>query len=115
MLDTITKSILLSLTCPSCGAKLKITDQVHLLMCASCGNEHMVHRDGGAIYLAPIAQDVRRIAVSTDKTAAELALPRLAKELEAITAELAATKARVYFYPASMKPSPMGHGWSLAC
>lgn len=86
----------LTLTCPTCGAKLKLNEKIHLLVCASCGNEHMVHRDGGAIYLAPIAQDVRQIRVSTDKTAAELAIPRLKAEIKAIEAEAEETRARNY-------------------
>src|SRR5262245_13677072 len=71
----------ITLTCPTCGAKLKLTAQVDLLACASFGNEHMVHRGGGAIYLAPMAQDVKQIRLGVDKTAAELALVRLPKEI----------------------------------
>lgn len=82
----------LTLTCPTCGAKLKLNEKIHLLVCASCGNEHMVHRDGGSIYLAPIAQDVRQIRVGVDKTAAELAVVRLTKELQELDGVMAETK-----------------------
>lgn len=77
----------ITLTCPTCGAKLKLNNSLSLLVCASCGNEHMIHRDGGAIYLAPLAQDVRQIRIGTDKTAAELAVSRLTKELDALNVE----------------------------
>lgn len=73
---------LITLTCPTCGAKLKLGSQVNLLVCASCGNEHMVHRDGGAIYLAPMVEDVRQIRTGVDKTAAELAVARLKHEIQ---------------------------------
>lgn len=75
---------LITLTCPTCGARLKVTDQIHLLHCRNCGNEHMVVRNAESIYLAPIAQDVRGIRVGVDKTAAELAMTRLSKEMEAL-------------------------------
>jgi hypothetical protein len=78
---------IITLTCPSCGAKLKLVDGVHLLACRNCGNEHMVHRDGGSIYLAPIAQDVRGIRLGVDKTAAELAVARLTREMEVLENE----------------------------
>lgn len=74
----------LTLTCPTCGAKLRVTDRISVLVCASCGNEHMVTRDGGAIYLAPMADDMRQMRVGVDKTAAELAIVRLEKEIAAL-------------------------------
>jgi hypothetical protein len=83
----------ITLTCPSCGGKLKVTDQIHLLACRNCGNEHMVHRDDGSIYLAPLTQDVRHIRVGVDKTAAELAVARLTKEIDALEREVDATRA----------------------
>lgn len=86
----------LTLSCPTCGSKLKLSSQVHLLVCAHCGNEHMVHRDGGAVFLAPLVQDVQQIRVSTDKTAAELAVVRLTKEIAAIDDELEEAKHRNY-------------------
>jgi hypothetical protein len=78
---------LITLTCPTCGAKLKVTDQIHLLACRNCGNEHMVIRNVDAIYLAPMAQDVRGIRVGVDKTAAELAVARLTKEVAELDSE----------------------------
>lgn len=91
-----TAQTLLTLTCPSCGSKLKVTEQVHLLVCANCGNEYMVHRDGGAVYLGPIAQDVKQIRVGVDKTAAELAVARLTKEISAVNDELEDAKRQDY-------------------
>jgi hypothetical protein len=77
-----------TLTCPTCGSKLKVTKQIHLLACAHCGNEHMVVRDSGTLYLAPLAKDVRQIRVGVDKTAAELAVVRLAKEIEVLETQI---------------------------
>jgi hypothetical protein len=84
----------ITLTCPSCGGKLKVTDQIHLLACRNCGNEHMVVRDSGTLYLAPIAQDVRHIRVGVDKTAAELAVARLTREIDALELQTKALTTR---------------------
>lgn len=111
---------LITLTCPTCGAKLKLKDGIHLLVCASCGNEHMVHRDGGAIYLAPIAQDVKHIRVGVDKTAAELAIPRLRKEIEALDERITTVRKHSYAYKvdssarASARHSTLGWGALMA-
>lgn len=109
----------LTLTCPTCGSKLKVTDKIHILVCASCGNEHMVHRDGGAIYLAPIAQDVQQIRVGVDKTAAELAMARLTKEIEQINAQI--IEAEEFDYKTLVAPSdkeafmPVLAGFAFVC
>jgi predicted RNA-binding Zn-ribbon protein involved in translation (DUF1610 family) len=78
----------ITLTCPTCGGKLQITDKISTFACGHCGNEHIVHREGGAVYLAPLAQDVRHIRTGVDKTAAELAVARLSKEVATLESEL---------------------------
>jgi len=42
-----------TLTCPSCGGKLQITQDIDHFACAHCGTEHTVRRSGGTISLAP--------------------------------------------------------------
>ena len=71
-----------TLTCPTCGGKLEITNDIERFACGYCGQEHIVKRGGGIISLLPIADDVKGIRVSADKTAAELGLVRLTEELE---------------------------------
>jgi len=56
----------------------------------------MVHRDEGATYLGPIAQDVSRIRISSDKTAAELAVVRLEKEVAEMAAQVTEARRRTY-------------------
>lgn len=84
-----------TLTCPSCGGKLQISDKINRFACGYCGNEQIVHRESGIVYLEPIAEDVRHIRSSVegmrggvDKTAAELAIVRLTKELDSLQSEL---------------------------
>jgi predicted RNA-binding Zn-ribbon protein involved in translation (DUF1610 family) len=71
-----------TLTCPSCGGRLQITKDMDKFACGHCGNEHLVRREGGAVFLAPLAADIRQIRGGVDKTAAELAVIRLAKEVD---------------------------------
>ena len=51
MLDFIT------LSCPSCGHKLQITDDIDRFACATCGNEYIVYRSGGVVTLKPVMDD----------------------------------------------------------
>lgn len=100
----------LTLTCPSCGSKLKLASQVHILVCAHCGNEHMVHRDGGAVYLAPLVQDVKQIRVGVDKTAAELAVARLTKEIAVLDNQIEEANRRNY---SPQVPPIKYEGWMI--
>src|SRR4030066_1020668 len=74
----------ITLTCPSCGGKLEITNSVERFACVNCGNEHLVSRQGSAIYLTPVVQELHNIQTGTDKTASELAIMRLRAEIDEI-------------------------------
>jgi predicted RNA-binding Zn-ribbon protein involved in translation (DUF1610 family) len=52
-------SDLITMTCPSCGAKLRVAQDAATLLCGHCGNEYRVRNNAGTVYLAPMAQDVR--------------------------------------------------------
>ena len=41
----------ITLSCPSCVHKLQITDDIDRFACGACGNEHIVNRSGGDIFL----------------------------------------------------------------
>jgi len=71
-----------TLSCPSCGGKLEITPDIERFACGYCGNEHIVRRGGGIISLIPVAEDIKGIRTGVDKTAAELAINRIKKEIE---------------------------------
>jgi hypothetical protein len=87
---------IITLTCPTCGAKLKLGSDTNLVYCTSCGNEHLVQRGDGSIYLAPMAANVAQIRTGVDKTAAELAVVRLQKEIEELNAQFTAVSATNY-------------------
>jgi ribosomal protein S27AE len=71
----------LTLSCPSCGAPLQVTDDIDRFACAHCGAEHVVKRGGGIVSLAPVVSVLRDVRAGVDRTASELALPRLTAEI----------------------------------
>jgi predicted RNA-binding Zn-ribbon protein involved in translation (DUF1610 family) len=77
-----------SLSCPSCGGRLKITNDIERFACAYCGIEHIVKRGEGIISLAPVVEGLQRIQSGVDKTASELAIPRLEKEIADLESQL---------------------------
>lgn len=71
-----------TLSCPSCGGKLEITKDIERFACAHCGQEHIVRRSGGIVSLSPVVDALNKVGVGVDKTAAELAIVRLQKEID---------------------------------
>lgn len=74
----------IKLSCISCGSNLDISQSMNKLACGHCGTQQIVERSGGAIHLRGVAEALSKVQVGTDKTAAELAISRLTKELEAV-------------------------------
>lgn len=86
---------LITLTCPSCGGKLQITNDIERFSCGHCGNEHVVRRSGNAISLAPIVHGLKEVKVGVDKTASELAIKRIPQEIEEIKKEIYLVQAQL--------------------
>ena len=74
----------IEMTCKSCGGKLKITPEIDDFACMYCGTEFRVRREGGIVALTPLVDEMRKVSVSTDKTASELAIIRLKEEISEI-------------------------------
>lgn len=74
------------LTCPGCGAKIEVTEDLSRFACAYCGNEVLVNRAGGAVSLIPVLEKVQD---GTSKTASELAIVRLTGEIDKLNLERA--------------------------
>lgn len=70
-----------TLTCPSCGGKLQITNDTERFACERCGTEHLVKRGGGVISLAPVFDKLEKVHTSVDKATAELAITRIKEEI----------------------------------
>lgn len=49
------------LFCPNCGGKLEITPDIDRFSCKHCGNEQLVHRTGGVVFLAPVVEELKRV------------------------------------------------------
>ncbi len=71
----------ITLSCPSCGSSLQITNDIDKFACGFCGNEHIVNRGGGLVSLTPVVQGLKAVKASVDKTTSELAIPRLKGEI----------------------------------
>lgn len=78
MTDTI------RLTCPTCGAKLEVTQDMDRFACLYCGNEMLVIRRGGTASLKPVVEELERVRDGAVRTASELAIERLDKEIAAL-------------------------------
>lgn len=80
-----------TLSCPSCGAKLQIGSDIEKFACNHCGNEHLVKRTGGIVSLAPVIEQLKDVKIGVDKTASELAIKRLKDDIKDIRASMPAT------------------------
>jgi len=89
-----------TLSCPSCGGKLEITNDVERFACSHCGREQIVKRSGGIVSLSPVVDALNRVSVGVDKTAAELALVRLQKEIDGLQVS------KVALLQSSPQPTP---------
>ena len=69
------------LTCPTCGAKLEVTEDMERFACLHCGNEMLVIRRGGAASIEPVVRELERVRDGAVRTASELAIERLDREL----------------------------------
>ena len=45
---------IITLSCPICGQKLQIAENVEIFVCAECSNKHMVNRSGGVVTPKPV-------------------------------------------------------------
>lgn len=82
-----------SLSCPNCGARLEVYDDMTRFACGFCRTEVIAERRGSTIMLKSLADVIQRVQAGTDKTAAELSLRRLPTDLAEAEAELKAVKA----------------------
>jgi len=88
---TMTETFI-SLSCPNCGGKLEVYDEMTRFACGYCKSEILAVRRGGTVSLKAVTEAFKKIQLGTDKTAAELPLPRL--EIEQ---EIAVLSARMRF------------------
>jgi len=68
-----------TLSCPNCGGKLKVTSDIDRFACSHCGVEHIVKRGEGIISLSPVMDAIARVQSSVDVIAEDV---RARKEYE---------------------------------
>lgn len=105
---------MVTLRCPNCGGALEINGDMERFACAYCGSEQIVERRGGTVALR-LADAVARVQVGTDKTAAELALVRLDKEITALKMEWDAASATLTARFVNGKSSTTQNQFVAAC
>ncbi len=93
-----------TLTCPSCGGKLKIANNVQRFACAYCGNEHIVKRDEGIVTIEPVIEELHNIHIGVDKTSSELAIKRLQEELNSFEKEFSSLLTAHFSLPSRNNP-----------
>lgn len=72
---------LLKLSCANCLAPLEIGEDLERFTCSYCGSAQIIERSGGVIATRKIETALKAVQRGTDRTAAELAIPRLTREL----------------------------------
>ena len=77
-----------SLTCPSCGGKLQLTPDIERFACGYCGSELLVRKSGGIVTLAPVVAELKGVKQGVDRTASELAIVRLQKEIKQLESQI---------------------------
>lgn len=76
---------IVKLNCVGCGANLEIADDnIERIACGHCGTSQFIERSGGILYLRAVTETLSKVKLGTDKTAAELAIARLTREVEMI-------------------------------
>lgn len=76
-----------TLSCPSCGGKLQVTNDLERFACGYCGSEHIVRRSGGTVSLEPVLEKLDQLKSGVDRTASELAIQRLRNDIRALKSE----------------------------
>ncbi len=84
-----------TLTCPSCGGKLQITNDIERFACDQCGNEHIVKRSGGIISLTPVVDEIKKVVRNTDRAAIETTIMRINGEINALQSKSKELKKRI--------------------
>jgi len=104
----------LTLTCPSCGGRLRITNDIERFACAHCGNEHIVRRGDGIVSLSPVIEGLARVQVGVDKTASELAINRLQSEIRDLVQEMNRIKDAIYHEDAQGIRTQLDNIWGTS-
>lgn len=77
---------ILSLKCPSCGAKVESRIDSERFDCSYCGVQFQIERKAGEISLTPLTQALKTAQSSMDRSSSEMAIVRIKKEIDELQA-----------------------------
>jgi ribosomal protein S27AE/cell division protein FtsB len=97
----------ITMKCANCGAGLQVASDMDHFACSYCGASLSVARQGGTVALNLVADSIAKVQVGTDRTAAELALVRLPKEIEERHRELDAMEERIHSLEAEINKASL--------
>lgn len=80
----MSESVILS--CLNCGNQLEIAEEIERFACASCGQELLVRRGGGIVYLVALADDSSQAVGQGGPDTSQIT--RLTKEIKALKDQL---------------------------
>ncbi len=86
---------LLTLSCANCSAPLEVRADLERFTCSYCGTAQIVERSGGVVSTRKLEAAINAVQRGTDRTAAELAMPRLTRELDELMSQRAQIVHRV--------------------
>jgi predicted RNA-binding Zn-ribbon protein involved in translation (DUF1610 family) len=99
----------ITLSCPSCGGRLEVTEDIEQFACAHCGTEHRVRRSANTVSLTPLVEGIKNVQTGVDKTASELAIKRLKGEIKSLEKEF------VHSYATRKRLASMMLIWGVIC
>jgi ribosomal protein S27AE len=100
-----------NLTCPNCGGKLEVGDDRERFACGYCGREVAVEWRGGTVALKAITDSIQQLRTGAERTAAELALVRLQRELTDLEDRLSGLRGTAARLASAPPPSEEPQGW----
>ena len=71
-----------SLTCPSCGSRLQVTNDLDTFACSYCGTELRASRGSGVVSLKPVMEGLGRVESKLDQNTAEIRRLRIMGEID---------------------------------
>ncbi len=69
------------IACCNCGAPLRVPDSLKVFSCTHCGSSQQLKVEGGVAY-STLVDGLTKVREGTDRTAAELAIKRLTREIQ---------------------------------
>ena len=95
-----------ALKCPGCGAAIGVTQNDDVFACTYCGASVRVERGEGKVSLRLFAEAIQRVTQGVDRTAAELAIARISKEISQLRREQAKNQVFIDSLEAESQPLP---------